>query len=128
MDSSGELSGFAVVLARKNRSLITPDRKKTGKRRQNRKWERVAGHHQVKWKRNRSATSLKKKWNTLHNAAPPTGDPNVSENVKWALRIKSKIADRANLIGETENDDLDIGLENEGNEIEIVVPDESQEN
>jgi len=91
-------------------------------------WDAVAAHHQVKWKRNRTATSLKKKWNTLHNAAPPTGDPNVPENVKWALRIKSKIADRANLIGETENDDLDIVLENEGNEIEVVDPDESQGN
>ena len=74
-------------------------------------WERVVNAHNALYpERGRDKDSLKRKFSDLHRKKPPTGDPNIPEEVREAKIIKRMIVEKVDIDtgskeGEEEDDD-----------------------
>ena len=70
-------------------------------------WETVANRHNEKYTTYpRSADSTRRQYYSLCKAMPPTGDPNVPEEVALARQIKRLITQRGDMSDGTEQYDF----------------------
>lgn len=71
-------------------------------------WDRVAELHQEVYViENRTADSLKRKFNEVCRKPAPTGDPNVPEDVRLAKHVRQIIVRTVNASTGTNHDDED---------------------
>ena len=91
-------------------------------------WECVASEHNENFPdKDRTGTSIRRKFAQLHKVKIPTGDPTCPAEVRYAKQVFRKIEERADASGEI--DSTDLGIE-DGNNVkdEFMVLEDSQDN